>query len=70
MASLNDDRFDRIDQTLDRILGILQDHGGQLTDIKGRLGGIETDIRQIRGAVDSIQEAFTDHLGWHLGRAG
>jgi hypothetical protein len=63
------DRFDRIDQTLDRILGILVDHGHQLDALAAGQAEIRADIRQIRAAVDSIQEAFAEHLTWHLGRA-
>lgn len=62
MASVNDERFDRLDLTLDRILGILQDHGGQLAELKA-------DVREVRREVAGIHEGFTEHLGWHLGRA-
>jgi len=62
MASLNDDRFDRIDQTLDRVLGLLLDHGTQLGEVKA-------DVREIRKQVVGIHDALTEHLTWHLGRA-
>lgn len=61
MAEPNQDRFDRIDQTLDRVLGLLQDHGRQLDDISRRLTRIET-------RVDSLEEGSREHLAWHLGR--
>lgn len=64
------ERFDRIDQTLDRLLTLAMDHGRELVEIKNRLVGIETDIREIRKQVGGIHEAFTEHLTWHLGRAG
>jgi len=64
-----DIRFDRLeeglarqDQTLDRILGILQDHGG-------RLGEIKTDVREVRRDLSGLQKDFREHLLWHLGRA-
>lgn len=44
------------------MLGILQDHARELVELK-------TDVRQIRVAVDNLQEGFAEHLGWHLGRA-
>lgn len=65
---MESERFDRIDQTLDRLLALAMDHGKDIAEIKDRLGGIERDIRQVRTAVDGISEAFTEHLGWHLGR--
>ena len=55
-------RFDRIDQTLDRMLGILQDHGRQLEEIK-------TDVREVRRDLSDLQKDFREHLLWHLGRA-
>jgi chromosome segregation ATPase len=64
------ERFDHIDQTLDRILGILQDHGRQLDELKADVRELKADIREIRREVVGIHEAFTEHLGWHLGRAG
>lgn len=66
---MSDERFDRIDQTLDRILGVLQDHGRQLDELNSGQAEIRADLRQIRVAVDSLQEGFAEHLGWHLGQA-
>jgi hypothetical protein len=65
---VNDDRFDRIDHTLDRLLALAMDHGRDIAEVKDRLGGIETDIREIRKQVVGIHEALTEHLTWHLGR--
>ena len=57
-----DGRFDRIDQTLDRVLGLLQDHGRQLEEIK-------TDVHDVRRDLSELQKDFREHLLWHLGRA-
>ena len=54
-------RFERSDQTMDRLLTLAMDHGGDIGEIKA-------DLRQIKGSVLGLQEAFTEHLGWHLGR--
>jgi hypothetical protein len=54
-------RFDRIDQTLDRLLGLALDHGRDIGEIKA-------DIREIRKQVVGIHEGLTEHLTWHLGR--
>lgn len=66
---MTDARFDRIDQTLDRLLTLAMDHGRDIGEVKERLGGIETDVREIRKQVVGIHEALTEHLTWHLGRA-
>ena len=55
-------RFDRVDQTLDRMLGLLQDHGRQLEEIK-------SDVHDVRRDLSELQKDFREHLLWHLGRA-
>lgn len=65
---MSDDRFDRIDQTLDRLLTLALDHAKEIGEVKDRLRGIEIDIREIRKQVVGIHEALTEHLTWHLDR--
>lgn len=55
--------LERHDGTLDRLLTIAMDHGRDLSDIK-------KDMRQMRSSLDGMSEAFVEHLGWHLGKAG
>ncbi|HVW33776.1 MAG TPA: hypothetical protein VHL53_14660 [Acidimicrobiia bacterium] len=62
-------RFDRVDQTLDRMLGLLQDHGHQLEEVKAGLGEIKGDVRDVRRDLSELQKDFREHLLWDLGRA-
>ena len=62
-------RFDRIDQTLDRVLGLLQDHGRQLEEHGRYLEDIRSDVRDVRRDLSELQKDFREHLLWHLGRA-
>ena len=54
--------------SVDRLLILAMDHGKAIDDVKADLGYVKADVRQIRREVTGIHEAFTEHLGWHLGR--
>ena len=62
-------RFDRIDETLERVLGLLDDHGRQVQGVKADVGGITADIRDVRRELSALRKDFQKHLLWHLGRA-
>ena len=62
-------RFDRIDRTLDSMLGLLQDHGRQLDEHGRHLEEIKTDVRDVRRDLSELQKDFREYLLWHLGRA-
>lgn len=68
LEGMSDDRFDRIDQTLDRLLNVALDHGQIIAEIKGGMAEMQLDLRELRRDVSSLRETTTEHLTWHLGR--
>lgn len=54
-----DDRFDRLDETLERVLFHLQNHSQQLTELQAGQAEIRADIHRIRVSVDTLLRGST-----------
>ena len=68
-----DQRLDGLSDTLDRVLGIVQDHSAAFARLESDIGAprvdtqhIRVDMQQIRVELADLASAFRDHLGWHL----
>jgi hypothetical protein len=75
--STEPDRPDGIEEQLrnlngsvDRLLILAMDHAQAIDEVKVDVRDVKADIREIRREVAGVHEAFTEHLGWHLGRGG
>lgn len=71
----SDQKLDDLSLTLDRVLGIVQDHSGDLAELKTDLSALRVDIQQvrtdmtgIRHSLDRLNEHFLAHQTWHIGQ--
>jgi hypothetical protein len=70
-----DQKLDDLSLNLDRVLGIVQDHGVALADLKTDLGALRVDVQHVRAdmsglrlAMDRLNEHVMGHLNWHVGQ--
>ena len=61
-----DQRLDDLSATLDRVLGIVQDHSGALSELKADTRQIRVEMHEMRVEMHDLASAFREHLGWHL----
>ena len=68
-----DQKLDDLSLTLDRVLGIVQDHSAAFVRLESDVGAlrveaqhIRVDMHQIRVELADLASTFRDHLGWHL----
>ncbi len=62
------ERLDGLSLTLDRVLGIVQDHSGGLAELKTDLGALRVDVQQIRLSFDRLNDHVLSHVNWHIGQ--
>ena len=74
-ARSTDQKLDDLSLTLDRVLGIVQDHSGTLADLKTDLGALRVDVQQVRSDMTGLRLSFErlnehvmSHLTWHVGQ--
>ena len=70
-----DQKIDDLSLTLDRVLGIVQDHSVALAGLNTELGALRVDVQQVRSdmtglrlSFDRLNEHVVSHLTWHIGQ--
>lgn len=77
-----DQKLDDLSLTLDRVLGIVQDHSVALVDLKSDVGAlrvelqhVRVDVQQVRvdlsglrQSMDRLNEHVMGHMNWHIGQ--
>ncbi|MGH8997784.1 MAG: hypothetical protein ACRDY7_00135 [Acidimicrobiia bacterium] len=43
---------------------------GDMSQVRVEMAQVRVEMAQVRHAFDGVQEALTEHLGWHLGQQG
>lgn len=62
-----DQQLRALNGSVDRLLIFAMDHAKAIDEVKADVREVKADVREIRRDLSGVHEAFTEHLGWHLG---